>query len=576
MRVRAGIVVLSIGVMLAVAAPGATAASTTPDRQVSHPLHVAHDGPAGPRIVDDQGREVRLRAVDVDQLGDYFQVDPASPTVFPLTDRDGARIAGLGFDAVRLVVSWSRLEPRPGEIDQGALDEVVRAVDLFARHDVYTVVDVHQDAWGKWIATPPGATCPEGTAPAIGWDGAPRWATLTGDASTCIVGGIRESSPAVLAAWQAFLDDRPAPDGVGIQTHLVQVWGAIASRLAARPEVAGFDLLNEPFVGFDEPAPRLAQLGRFYARATAEIRQAEDATPGGLRQLVLFEPDVMWSGLGHGALVPPGFSSDPELVFSPHLYGGSIAAVGVDEGFDAALAAARTYATPLWSGEYGWFGDPAVQVDALRQFARRQDAAGVGAAWWDWRQSCGDPHLHRVVGEPGKATAVGLVRYRCPGDAEVGIPPEFATVLSRPYARAAPGVLTRLEPDADRGTLVLAGDAGRAGGRGTLELWLPSRGGAPDVTGAQEVRVLPVDGGYRVSGKVAGSYEVRVTRSGTAPSAAAPAPSQGSAGSGTRWRIAAVVGVALVALAGLLAARRRSRRRAGAATATTAPRGSDG
>ena len=296
-----------------------------------------------------------------------------------------------------------------------------------------------------------------------------------------------------------------------------------------------------------------------------------------LHHLVLFEPDVMWSGLGHGALVPPGFSSDPELVFSPHLYGGSIAAVGVDEGFDAALAAARAYGTPLWSGEYGWFGDPAVQVDALRQFARRQDAAGVGAAWWDWRQACGDPHLHRVVGEPGKATAVGLVRYRCPGDAEVGIPPEFATVLSRPYARAAPGVLTRLEPDADtrhagarrrrrpdRGQrharAVAAVDGRHARGRG-------GAGGAGR------------PGGRRVPGQREGRRALRGAGDplrdgdlGGRAGAVAGLPG----GSGSRWWIAAVVGVALVALAGLLAAGRRSRRRAGAPTATTAPRGSDG
>ena len=42
-----------------------------------------------------------------------------------------------------------------------------------ARHGIYSVIDMHQDAWGKYVASPPGTVCPNGTKPDIGWDGAP-------------------------------------------------------------------------------------------------------------------------------------------------------------------------------------------------------------------------------------------------------------------------------------------------------------------------------------------------------------------------------------------------------------------
>ncbi len=94
-------------------------------------------------------------------------MDPAQPPTFPLRRRDLQRMHRLGFNVVRLVMSWSRLEPHRGQISERYLDRIRRAVRWARQAHVYVVLDMHQDAWGKEVATPPGATCPPGLTPSI-------------------------------------------------------------------------------------------------------------------------------------------------------------------------------------------------------------------------------------------------------------------------------------------------------------------------------------------------------------------------------------------------------------------------
>src|SRR5919109_3593429 len=71
------------------------------------PLHVASEGK--PRIVDAGGRQVLLRGVNSNQLGDYYRVRRDLRPTIPLHERDFQGMAEMGFNVVRLVVSWSRL-----------------------------------------------------------------------------------------------------------------------------------------------------------------------------------------------------------------------------------------------------------------------------------------------------------------------------------------------------------------------------------------------------------------------------------------------------------------------------------
>lgn len=480
----------------ALAAGGGSAGWTLP------PLTTAHG-----EITDVNGRTVLLRGINVNQLNDYAINDPALPTVTPLTRTDFAGMAALGFNVVRLNVAWSALEPSPGVFDRVYTARIRKAVRDAADHGLYTVLDMHQDAWGKSVGTPADVTCPPLTNRSRGWDGAPAWATITDGWSTCNVGGVREITPAVARAFQNFYDDRR-----GIQTHLVRTWARLAAAMAGEPGVAGYDLLNEPNPGLRAPAEAAEQIGRYYQRVIAAIRTAERAA-GGHRRLVFVEPSVLWSALGVDALPPQRLLTDDRLVFAPHLYNESIAVTGpvisIERGMALARTLARVYRAPLWVGEWGWFGAGPADGPKVARYAAAEDAQRIGGAWWVWKQACGDPH------SIGSEAPASLNRVACPSGSALGPYPEFTGPLSRAYPRAAPGRLTQVSSDPVARRLTVAGTgARRAGSSGSgsgcrLEVWAPGAG-RPAVTATNigRLRADRLPGGWRVTGCASGAYRL--------------------------------------------------------------------
>ena len=465
--------------------------------------------PAPGAFVDDAGRQVLLRGVNVNQLGDYYQWDPSRPTVFPLTAEDFERIDRLGFNSVRLVLNWSALQPRRGEFDAGYLDRIRAAVASARARGLYVILDMHQDAWGKHIATRPGETCPPGFGPAVGWDGAPEWATITDGLSNCRAADTRELSPSVAQAFQSFYADREQ-----IQSELVATWAWLAAAFAKDPTIAGYDLFNEPHPGFLVGPDQSAALGRYYGRAIQAIRAAEREA-GGFAHVAFFEPSVVWSGFGADAVPPPGFTDDTQISFAPHLYAESITvdqraginSVTIEQGFEYAERAAAAYPAPLWSGEWGWFGEPDRDLGKLERYAREEDRRRLGGAWWVWRQACGDPHLQGAPSLSGS-----LNRYACPGDRPLGLNEPFARVLTRPYPRHAPGRLTALSSDPRTSRFAIRGTDRDPAGSCRLEAWVPDRGaGEPTLsgTGISDLAVRRAGNGWIASACARGDYELR-------------------------------------------------------------------
>ena len=61
---------------------------------------------------------------------EYWQYDPDLFTTYPFTELDANLIAELGWNVVRLLLSWSRVEPEPGNYDASYLDQIETAIRM--------------------------------------------------------------------------------------------------------------------------------------------------------------------------------------------------------------------------------------------------------------------------------------------------------------------------------------------------------------------------------------------------------------------------------------------------------------
>ncbi len=456
-------------------------------------------------IGDVTGRQVILRGVNVNQLIDYYLRDPAVPADQPLTDADFTQMAQLGFNVVRLGMSWSRLEPSRGQFDSAYLQQIRTAVAEAKAHGIYTVLDMHEDAWGNALAQP-SAQCGGGTTPTTGWDGAPAWATETDGAAYCQFMA-RDLAPAVATAFSNFYTDRD-----GIQRELVRTWAYVAQSFADEPAVAGYDLLNEPGIGADPPISSGLLLGRYYDAAITAIRGAETAG-GGFAHLIFFEPSVLWSGLGFDVAPPPGFTHDRQLVFAPHPYSESIT---LDQSFGLTIAsiernlamsarAAASYGAALWAGEWGWFGDPSTDGAKVARFVAAQDRLGIGGAFWVWRQGCGSPETGADA-----TTSGNLVGIDCATGASIAPPAAFAEPLTTAYPRAFPGRLDTLVPGSGQDlsfTATVDANADAAATNCRLDVWVPGDAQPhPTTTGIDDLSAQQVPGGWQLTGCAHGTY----------------------------------------------------------------------
>jgi hypothetical protein len=230
---------------------------------------------------------------------------------------------------------------------------------------------------------------------------------------------------------------------------------------------------------------------------------------------------------------PVDFSDDPGLVFSPHIYGGSIVDfLTVDQNWDVMLSLADQWQTSLWVGEYGWWDDPAERPEILervRQFALREDQSPafvpVGSAWWQWVNGCGDPHQ---ITEAGMEAPAEIRQYRVTrcidGAAEdAGVVPEWREILTRPTVRFAPGWITTLASDPSAGTLALSAEEASPGAE--VELWTRS-GEEPSVSGAGIADISVTSAGderWTITAAVcAATYEVTLAPPSSAPGAPVP------------------------------------------------------
>jgi endoglycosylceramidase len=537
-----GTVALAAAMLAGTAPLGGSALGPAPGRTLSF-LHVGPpSGPSNlPQVVDAHGRVVLLKGVNGDGLVDYWRPDlklsyPVAASAYangacPADDPsvegvvlcayDFAQMRPLGYNTLRLNLSWSLLEPSPGQVDGAYLERIAQVVGWARVQGMYVVLDMHQDAWSKYVYTAPGETCPPPTRAIRGYDGAPSWATAyTGPA--CAVNGVRELDPAVHQCFAALYRNAAAPDGIGLQDHYASLFIALARRFATDPTVAGYELINEP-----SPVPELGPdettLFPFYSRVIGAVVAA---VPG-FQQMFFIEPNVLRDVTDQSGPYPPwsAFSTYPNTVYAPHVYTGVFTAdqqvastrfMPSDGGYRSAVQDSSQLALPLWVGEFG--NDPADDDVILRNSYTLQDRDQVGGAFWLWKENANDINGALFWGVYGKPFPPGTPQ------------PKRLKLTGRAYPLFTAGTLQSFAYDPDSGTFVLDADSNPvprgAGDRATV-VFVPARTAGDVVATGATVEVFDRGGGLREAYiyPTGGHYHVTVR---AAERAANPGPRQGA------------------------------------------------
>jgi endoglycosylceramidase len=324
------------------------------------------------RLVDEQGRVVFLHGVNarVEGMFDVTFDDGRAPLApIPTLDaEDAARMRRMGFDALRLPVNWSALEPEEDDgVDQSYVDRLLAVLDVTKAAGLRVLVDVHQDAFSK----------------EIGEDGAPLWAIVPPPAK--LLGGPltdlgdRRKSSQVLAAFDTFFGD--SKDGARLRKALADAVGMLAHRLRGRDDVVGIELFNEPI---SDPA----HLDALHDEMTAAVRASD---PG---RLVFFEPDSLRNITDHAPLAE--HAPRPGSVYAPHVY--TLAFTGSAEqrasmtkdtlapSNEAAREEADSWKAPLAITEFGFGPSDPRADDYLAWQSELQDEVQASAFFWLWKE----------------------------------------------------------------------------------------------------------------------------------------------------------------------------------------------
>jgi endoglycosylceramidase len=395
---------------------------------------------SGDWLTNSDGQVVLLHGVN-----EVYKVTPGEPSADGFSDDDAAFLAQNGFNAVRVGVIWSYLEPEPGDFNTAYLNSIEQTVQTLGSHGIYSIIDFHQDAY----------------ASAFGGEGAPDWAVQTaGGANPSLPFPLNEFfNPAANQAWESFWTNADAPNGIGLEDNYSQMLEYVGNAFNGNPNVAGFELMNEPSPGTQLLQTLLGssffdsqQLTPFYDQGADAIRAVDPNTP------IFFEPNLLSNA---GLPTHLGTVDATGTVFSFHDYCEfSLGPLGCIPSVNAIVGDAEKYADahgiPAFMTEFGATSNQAQILGPMEG----ADQHLIG--WTEWAYS-GQGDITTSANPPGSESLV----YN-PID-----PPDGANVntanletLAEPYPQVVSG--TPVSYSFDNGTLQFSYSTQEANGLGSF------------------------------------------------------------------------------------------------------------
>jgi endoglycosylceramidase len=390
--------------------------------------------PAGVHVVgttfrDGQGRQLLFRGYNAKAttLFDVVFSDGRTPNeTFPdLSEAETARIEQLGWNVLRIPLSWSGLEPMPQQYSQAWMQKLDAVLHMAHEHAFYVLLDMHQDAYSK----------------EIGEDGEPLWAIVP--PPTMLLSGPSDDSrrltPQVLNAGFSFFADANATDGRDLQGAYVTAVVEFVKHVLGDPAVLGYEAMNEPVVLHQD------QLDGFHQRFAAGVHSIDADAP------VLFEP-VSTRNQTDDAIVPASPWSSGPGAYAVHMYTGIFSMPGAwtAQNEDPSILAPSWvhadaeragWGTPLFVTEFGcdvtqpqglvWMSDELDLMDQYLASSTAWEFSGLGA--WGFHDDSGNERpatTHIMTRMFPRATAGDLLKIERPaiGDMIVHYRPTAQTM----------------------------------------------------------------------------------------------------------------------------------------------------
>ena len=317
------------------------------------------------------------------------------------TKEDFARLQQWGFNCVRYLVFWEGVEPVEGVYDEAYIDAAVERIRWMEELGLDVVIDFHQDLYSRRFT---GNGFPDWT---VHDEGIPFHQRTPWN--------FNYFEKAVLRSYENFWASRALKDKyIAMVEHFVR-------RIGALPNVAGVDVMNEPFPGLRLPFES-GVLSEFYRDMQAMWRRNQFGPP------MLFEPMMYNSG---GLPTRLTFRPAGNCVFSPHYYD-PLCHEGAGYGWFNRLwmrlwvrervKDAQRFHTPLLYGEFGIASSTKGHLDYLADFLGLLDR--YQASWTYYSYDKSGQESFGIVDNEGKekdnlSVLVRAYPQRIAGDAPV-------------------------------------------------------------------------------------------------------------------------------------------------------------
>jgi len=250
----------------------------------------------GKYIKDEAGNTIILHGVNHENYAfNNFAQQFANRQYLELTEADYQKMAGYGFNVIRLGLAWQNIETTEGSYDTSYFtDYIDKNIAWAKKYGIHVVLSFMQWFWSPYFDNLQ-----------AGAHGFPSW----------LFNGYPQTEEGRTQSQQDFwLGKGPngtvtTPSNPSMQNRMIAAWKYVATRYKNEPTILGYDLFNEPSGGgLGTDTAMDSYLLPFYERLVDEIKTVDS------NHIFIYEPiGGQWS-------LAPRVLNRPNVIFSAHIY----------------------------------------------------------------------------------------------------------------------------------------------------------------------------------------------------------------------------------------------------------------